>query len=171
MLARVLPVLSLAVLLVGCPGDEPTPITEVPTDEPTPVEDPAIVGVWVSEGTDVSPLLALFNTVAVDATFNADGSYTVVSTDAADTMVTFTGTYTVDDSTMPHTIALEQGSPSAASVSGIWEVDAGVLTYEVIQTTPDLGFAPPTVALGFGSSSGPNLAADANIQIFRTAAQ
>lgn len=170
MFNRYVPFAALAlVVLAGCPEDEPTVVEPTATDEP--MEDPAIVGDWVSEGDDVSPLLVLFATATIDATFAADGSYTVVQTDTSDASVTYTGTYTVDESTDPATIVVTQTSPTAATASGIWAVEAdGSLRYEVIQTTPDIGFMPPTVEAGFGSSSGPNLAADANIQVFQPVA-
>lgn len=167
MLNRYVPFAAFALVLAGCPAEE----TTAPTATEEPMEDPAIVGDWVSEGDDVSPLLTLFATVAVDATFLADGSYTVVTTDSSDASVTYTGTYTVDESTDPATITVEQAAPTAATATGIWAIETdGSMRYEIIQTTPDIGFMPPTVAGGFGSSSGPNLAADANIQVFQPVA-
>ena len=104
----------------------------------------------------------------IDAEFNADGSYEVISTDSAGTETTFTGTYTVDSSTNPASITLEQTAPTTVTSEGIWTVDPdGVLYYEVVQTTPDQGFGAPTPETGFGGTSGAGVQANSNIQVFR----
>lgn len=154
------------VTLVGCP---PAETTDDPTDTPTVVEDPAIVGTWLSEGDDIADFLAgpPLNAVRIDAEFMADGSYLVTSTDGDGTEIDFVGTYTVDESTDPATIVLEQTSPTTATSEGIWQVDGGVLTYEVAQTVPEVaGVTPPTVEGGFGSTSGGAFGM-MNVQIFR----
>jgi hypothetical protein len=73
----------------------------------------------------------------------------------------------VDASTSPGSITLTQASPYAATAVGIYQVDGDTLTYEVVQTLPDYGFTPPTSETGFGSTSGPGLDADVNIQIYQ----
>lgn len=160
-----------AVLSTGCPSVDDGDTDPVATDTdvtpaPTQTED-GIHGDWVSAGDDVSTLLA-FSYEQIDASFESDGTYLVVATDGDGGTTDFAGTYVVDISTTPPTIVLTQTTPTAAVAEGIWQVEAdGSLTYEVIQTTPDIGFAPPTPAGGFGSSSGPGLAAGANVQIYR----
>jgi hypothetical protein len=143
-------------------------VDTVDTMDTTPAPEEAILGSWVSAGADVAPLLTLFGVVQVDATFNADGTYSVTSLDGAGTPTNFSGTYTVAVDTTPHTIVTEQTVPSVLTAEGIWQVDAmDVMSYEVVQTTPDLGFAAPTPAGGFGSTSGPGLNPGDNVQVFR----
>ena len=120
-----------------------------------------LVGTWVSEGDDVAPGLAgnpAFPVESIDATFNADGSYTVVATNTDGVAVTFTGNYETSASANGRirTIVLEQSTPSQVTSTGIYEVseDRSELTYEVIQTEPALqGFTAPTAAAGFGSTA------------------
>lgn len=155
--------LSFALLLGGCPEV----ITE-PTDsgeEPVLIEA-EIVGDWLSSGDDVSAYLRTFSIVEVTASFRDDGSYEVLSETTDGTVNTLTGTYTVDTSTDPATVSINQDTPYNASVEGIWAVDGDVLTYEIVQTSPTVGnVAPPTVEGGFGSSVG--IDEGDNIQIFQ----
>ncbi|HQU97021.1 MAG TPA: hypothetical protein PLO39_12810, partial [Saprospiraceae bacterium] len=55
-----------------------------------------------------------------------------------------------------YTIKLNQTSPTALTAEGIFEVSADnkTMKYEVVQTEPSLGIAPPTAAGGFGSTAG-----------------
>jgi hypothetical protein len=136
--------------------------TPAETDDSEAPSSSAIVGDWVSQGDDVAELLAgpPGNTVRIDATFSADGSYEAVAESQDGSTFTFVGEYTVDDSTDPSTIEIAQSAPYPATVQGIWAVEGGVLTYDIV----DVAFGtPPTVAGGFGSSS----AGAANIQTYR----
>jgi hypothetical protein len=155
-----------ALFATGCPSVDDTDDTD---GNATPVFiDAAIVGTWVSTGGDISPLFAGLNIVELNATFNDDGTYTATSEDSGGTVSTFTGTYSVDDSAEPASIALVQESPYGAGVTGIWQIEGdGSLTYEVVQTTPDIGFVAPTPATGFGSTSGPGINAGDNVQTYR----
>jgi hypothetical protein len=140
--------------------------TDTDTDVPDPAD--AIHGSWVSEGEDLAPLFVLFSFTRIDATFDDDGTYAVSSLDAAGATIDYTGTYVVSVDTEPHTIVLEQATPTAATASGIWQVDdADVLTYEVTQTVPDQGFVPPTPEGGFGSTVAAGLNPGDNVQVFR----
>lgn len=121
-----------------------------------PASDP-IVGTWTSEGTNVAPgLRATLKTKKIVATFNANKTYTVVATDSSNASVTYTGTFTAtaNSSTTIRTIVLQQATPTAVTSTGIYQVSGiGLLTYEVIQTTPAItGFTAPTYDLGFGST-------------------
>lgn len=159
------PFLALAsMLLVGCPEVDPEPTA---TDDPEPTIESPIVGDWISSGDDVSALLQSINTVEVTASFMDDGTYEVISTDDQGGTYSFTGTFTVDDTTTPMGIVVTQETPFQAVAEGIWTVEGTTLTYEVTQTSPDIGFAPPTVEGGFGSTTGPNLATGDNTQIFQ----
>lgn len=161
-------VLALSAL-AGCPPatEDTDPATD--TDDLPGTEVPAIEGMWLSENADVAPLLANppLNIVSIDAEFMGDGSYTVTTTDMDGAMVDFLGTYTIDESSDPATIVLTQTTPTNATSEGIWDVDGGVLTYEVAQTSPEIpGVTAPTPAGGFGSTSGGALGMD-NVQVFR----
>lgn len=119
-----------------------------------------IYGTWVSEGANVAPLLvALFATAKIEATFNQNGSYTVIQTDTSGASFTLTGTFTMTKSTVDNIFELtaEQTSPAALTSSGIFEVYADSspfnMKYEIVQTTPDIGATPPTPAGGFGSTN------------------
>lgn len=122
----------------------------------------ALTGQWRSEGADLSPLLVAGGVVRVDATFEAGGDYEVFTRLSDDSSWTLVGSYTLDASREPGTVALEQTSPWADSVAGIWRVRAGVLTWDVVSLA--LG-TPATPDGGFGSSS----AGDDNIQTYRRA--
>jgi hypothetical protein len=125
-------------------------------------------GTWVSEGDDISALLAYFEVVRVEATFGGDGRYAVVSTDAEGAVTTFTGSYTTDRATIPHGIVLTQTTPTSATAEGIWQVSDATLAYEVVQTSPAVGCSPPTPDGGFGSTRcSPPLNRNANVQTFR----
>lgn len=128
----------------------------------------SIVGEWLSEGEDISELFAgaPFSYVSIVATFGGDGSYTVVATNDEGQVGTLTGTYTVDTSTEPGAITLEQATPYAATAVGIWDVEGDTLTYEVVQTVPDYGYVPPTPETGFGTTSGPNIDPGVNVQVY-----
>lgn len=145
-----LSILFLAIVMTGCNKDEN------PVVPPTPTADP-LVGVWVSEGTDVAPgLVSVSKTKRIVATFNANKTYKVVSTDSSNVQVTFEGTWTYTDNTGStiKTITLSQTVPTSLTSTGIFEVStSGNLTYEVIQTNPAItGFTAPTAAEGFGST-------------------
>jgi|GEM_PF-980401 len=122
---------------------------------------PLLVGTWRAEGLDVSPGLygnPAFPTRRIDATFNADNTYTVVATNDTGISVTFTGTWalTGDVNARIRGLRLNQSSPSTLVSTGIYAAAAGGATmqYEVIQTEPAItGFTAPTVAGGFGSTA------------------
>jgi hypothetical protein len=138
---------------------------------PPPPQD-AIVGTWLAEGfttvgtaqvPNVSPLLfgAPFNTRRIRATFNANGTYTVVTTDSAGTNATLTGTWTTSAADTAgitiRNITVNQTSPSTVTSRGIYQVttDGGVIRmlYEIAQVEPPLqGVTPPTPRGGFGST-------------------
>ncbi len=131
-------------------------------------ETGGLLGQWVSEGADLSVLLGgePFLYVRVDATFDAAGSYEVVGEDADGTLWPLIGTWSATEGT-PGTITLEQTEPYVATATGIWQVDGGALSYEVVQISPDYGFQPPTPGSGFGSSTGPGLTPGMNVQTYR----
>lgn len=122
-------------------------------DDIDPV-DP-IVGDWISEGDNVAQgLQDLVNTESITASFSEDNSYVVVSVDESGSEVTFTGTYETGEETSSgiRSIRLEQAQPVSVVSEGIFEIDGNTMTYEVIQTDPDIGATAPTVEGGFGST-------------------
>lgn len=129
----------------------------------------SLVGDWVSTGADLSPLFAgdPFNYVSIQASFSADGSYTVVGQDEAGATYDFSGTFTVDESTDPGAIVQRQTVPYAATTEGIFAVTGEELVYEVVQTDPDYGYTPPTPTTGFGSTAGPGLTEGLNVQTYQ----
>lgn len=166
--------------LTGCMQDDWDGETDTDvvndTDTTEDTDDTVItadgfVGSWRSEGADLSGLFAAdpFNYERVDADFEANGDYTVFAVDADNAEYTLVGTYTLDDSTTPGTVSLHQSSPYEAIASGIWQLEDSdaTLRYEVVQTTPDYGFVPPTPTSGFGSTTGPNLTEGVNVQVYR----
>lgn len=116
----------------------------------------AIVGVWLSQGaTNVAPgLQQLTKTAKIDAVFEANATYNVVATDSTGSAVTYTGTYVLGEETATgiRTITLAQTAPTSVTSEGIFQIDGNTMTYEVIQTSPDIGASAPTVDGGFGST-------------------
>lgn len=167
--------MTLFLALLACApddwnGDDYVPDTTVDTtDTGDTSSGDGFVGTWRSQGADLSPLFAAdpFNYALVDASFRGNGSYQVDATDADGAEYTLVGTYTSDESTDPAAIALLQSEPYEAIASGIYSVAGDTLTYEIVQTSPDYGFVPPTPTTGFGSTSGPNMDEGVNVQTYR----
>lgn len=120
-----------------------------------------IYGTWVSEGSNVAPLLvSLFKVVKITATFNTNGSYTVTQEDSSGATLDLTGTFTVQKSDVGdiYNIVLDQTTPSVLTATGIYFIASlstpMEMSYEVVQTTPDIGATPPTAEGGFGSTNG-----------------
>lgn len=129
-------------------------------DEGTgPAKTDEIVGTWVSTGTNI-PLglrMAPIKAKNIVATFNANNTYTVVSTDSSNANTTFTGTWTSaagSTAGVIRAISLSQATPAALTSQGIFQVTGTTMKYEVIQTSPAIqGVTAPTVSGGFGSSA------------------
>ena len=146
--------------IIGCKEEDDAVVTPV-------AKDP-IVGTWVSEGLNVPFGLrsAPFKVKKITATFNENKSYTVVQVDSANVQTTFTGTITYTESTSSDTvtasttkgakiynIVANQATPTVVTSTGIYAISGTNMTYEIIQTSPNLGVSPPTPAAGFGSTS------------------
>lgn len=124
---------------------------------------------YQSSGSDVAPLLsAFFGADSIYARFNLDNTYLVEQYDTNSVLITFTGTFSQTESNIDGIwdITLNQSSPSALTAVGIFEINNTTLTYEVVQTDPDIGAIPPTASAGFGSSNGGQLGTT-NIQVFQ----
>ncbi len=129
-----------------------------------------IQGKWQSSGTDVAPLLVnLFQIDSIYAEFNTNMTYSVRQWDASGAdLGTLSGTYTQSKSSTGNiwNITVEQTSPSALRSEGIFEIETGVMRYEIVQTEPSLGVAPPTAEGGFGSTGG-GAFGTSNIQVYK----
>ncbi len=128
------------------------------TDSGTPKSD-ELVGTWVSTGTNI-PLglrMAPIKAKNIVATFNANNTYTVVSTDSSNANTTMTGTWSagaITNTGVLRAITVNQATPAALTSTGIFQVTSTTMKYEVIQTSPAIqGVSAPTVAGGFGSSA------------------
>ena len=128
-------------------------------DDDDDVQPATLAGNWLSEGSDVAPLLVeLTNAVSITATFT-DDTFTVWTTDGDGQEVNQTGVYTAEPSGVGdiYNIILEQTTPQSITVSGIYEIDNSVspaiMRYEVVQTSPSVGAQEPTADLGFGGTS------------------
>ncbi len=133
----------------------------------------AIMGKWLSEGTNVAPLLVTyFNVAKVTAEFKTDYTYIVNQFNIGNTTTTpnliFRGTYQINKSVVGNiwTIDINQAEPYVATAAGIFEIKTNpeVLWYEIVQTSGTQN-TPPTPAGGFGSSNGGTLGT-INIQKF-----
>jgi len=151
---------------------KPMEVSEI-LETNTAAKDLGIIGKWVSEGTNVAPLLVTyFNVLKVDAEFKSDFTYNVNQFNVGNTTTTpdiiFKGTYEIAKSTTGNiwTITCNQELPYVAIASGIFEIKTSpeLLWYEVVQTSGTQN-VPPTPAAGFGSSNGGTLGV-LNVQKF-----
>ncbi len=155
--------ISAAILVSGCKkSDEEAKYN--------PAND-GLIGTWLSAGDNVAVLLSLyFGVDSITAVFNENNTYSVVSY-AEGTPTNYSGTFvqTKPASGTIWNIKLLQSAPTAVTSEGIFEITGThpdfLLTYEVVQTEPNIGATPPTAEAGFGSSSGGALG-DMNIQKF-----
>jgi hypothetical protein len=121
--------------------------------------DACLVGVhgeWESSGTNIATILVPFASKIV-ATFNTDGTYSVLQTDLAGAEITLTGTFVQSESSVAGVwdITLNQSAPTQLTAQGIFTFDGALLKYEVAQIDPAItGVTPPTAAGGLGSTSG-----------------
>lgn len=121
-----------------------------------------VIGRWYSSGTNVSALLrgAPFLTDSIYVEFKDNFTFRVEAYTAARVMTLFTGTFAQQQSPVSGiwTITLQQNVPTAGVSEGIfqihWDENPIRMRYEILQTTPALGFAPPTPQAGFGSTAG-----------------
>jgi hypothetical protein len=111
-----------------------------------------------------------FGTDSIYAEFSTDMTYVVEQFDTSGAKLTLTGTYTQTESAVSGIweIELNQSTPSALISEGIFQVENdNRMTYEVVQTDPNIGATPPTAADGFGSSGfGGQALGAANIQYY-----
>lgn len=154
---------SASILFAGCKKSEEE-------GKYNPSND-GIIGTWLSKGDNVADLLSIYFAVdSITATFNENNTYSVVSYSGG-TPTNYSGTFvqTKPASGSIWNIKLLQSTPTAVTSEGIFEITGThpsfLLTYEVVQTEPNIGATAPTADAGFGSSSGGALG-DTNIQKF-----
>ena len=142
-------VIALAALAAGACGKSSTGPDSQKTDE--------LVGTWVSTGTNVPLGLRALKVKAITATFNANNTYSVLSTDSSNNVTTMTGTWSagaITTSGVIRAITVNQGSPTTLTSQGIFQVTGTGMRYEVIQVQPALqGWTAPTITGGFGSTA------------------
>ncbi|MDX9848214.1 MAG: hypothetical protein RBT74_14625 [Tenuifilaceae bacterium] len=145
--------LLLAVVFTGCKKDDENNDNEIPQGD-------KVEGVWLSSGTDVSPLLAYNGFSSINAEFKADGTYTVIGNLTAGGAINFVGVYeqTKSDVEGIYNIKLIQSAPSSAISEGILQItvenQVRIMVYEVAQVDPSVaGVTAPTAEAGFGSTS------------------
>ncbi len=123
-----------------------------------------IVGVWLSAGANVAPLL---NTIfagsggvdSIYATFNSDNTYSVRQVNGDLTVINYSGTYSNQKSSVGNIYSLvaNQTTPSVATSEGIYEIDRTqtphFMQYEVVLISGTQNVAP-TPETGFGSTNG-----------------
>lgn len=136
----------ITISFIACSEDEKLP-TETTTAD-------AWVGVWLSSGTDVAPLLvSLFNYDSVRVTLAEDKTVILESHVKDGAWSTLNGVYSVTKSAegSVHKISINY---TAFEQEGIIEITSGSpdkLKLEAVQTTPDIGATPRTPESGFGS--------------------
>jgi hypothetical protein len=103
----------------------------------------------------VAPLLTTFAD-SIIATFETNNTY-VVDQWKGGSKTTLTGTFVQTKSGTGNiwNIVLNQSTPTTLTAEGMFEVTDNdtKMKYEVVQTNPAIGAAPPTPAGGFGSST------------------
>lgn len=128
----------------------------------------AFEGTWVSEGSNIAPLLvALFNYDRVVVEFTAAGTVSLTTRVSGGSESTINGTYAItEDGTGSKIYEIAIIYPSFEQ-GGIVELDTSLspneMKLEVVQTVPDIGATVPTPAAGFGAD--PALM-DSNIQVY-----
>ena len=124
---------------------------------------------WQSSGTNVATLLAgdPFNVDSIYVEFDELTYHVEQFSGGVQTILEGSYSQTASGVGEIWNIILIQSVPSALTAEGIFEIsaDGNTLTYEVLQTEPDLGFTAPTAAAGFGSTNGGTFA-DWNIQVY-----
>jgi len=150
-----LPVLAVVLLLmVSCDPEE-----IITPDDPKL----AITGVWTAGGTDIAPLLA-DSITQITMRFKADSTYIIEITNSSGLNSSSSGIFSVDkDGGLNdiYPVSLSQTLPSGATLKGIFEINEVIepeeMTFELVQTTPNIGFTPPTAGDGFGSTNNGDL--------------
>ena len=151
-------VLSGLLIFASCSKDSTSPEDDARTPE-------VWEGTWLSAGANVAPLLVAFYD-SVRVVFG-ENTVSLASHVPGGAWTTSEGTYTVTKSQTGDIHVIDIIYP-AFEQSGIFQVIAAnpdTFKLEAVQTVPDLGATPPTVAAGFGSTSG-GAFGTMNIQVY-----
>jgi len=133
------------------------------------LQDPGITGSWVSTGENLSALFGQFGFDSVKIVYGHDGKYTYTSITTGGMKNVLTGTYVQEKipGNAIRKIRMDQQSPVAATIEGIFQLENGVpvrMIYETAQTEPAVaGLTPPTPEAGFGSTG---LTGSDNTQVY-----
>lgn len=122
----------------------------------TYTREDALVGTWVSEGSNIAPILVtLFNYDLVVVEFTEVGTVSLTTRVAGQSPSTIDGTYAVTEDGTGSKIYEIDIIYAAFEQGGIVEIDAAAspdeMKLEVVQTVPDIGATVPTPAAGFGA--------------------
>ncbi|NUM79934.1 hypothetical protein HUU42_03930 [bacterium] len=150
-------ILSAFVVMVACSDDDNNGS-----------DQSGIAGVWLSEGTNVAPLLntifaaaggvdSIYATFATSDTSGNTGTYSVRQVNGNSSVVSYSGTYTETKSIVDniYAITINQSIPSVTENGGIFEIynaNPDSMKYEVVLLTGTSNVAP-TPAGGFGSTN------------------
>ncbi len=118
------------------------------------VEVDAWVGTWLSAGPNVAPLLAaLFNYDSVRVELTEQNTVKTSSHVKDGAWNTVEGTFAVTESASGdvHTVKFIYSAFEQEGIFQIIDATPDTLKLEVVQTLPDIGATPRTVATGFGS--------------------
>ncbi len=122
------------------------------------LNDPGIIGYWVSAGENLSELFRQFGFDSVSMLCRYDGTYVYTSVTTGGIRNVLTGTFVQQKNPgiAIRTIRLNQQTPVAATAEGIFLPENGdpvTMKYETAQTEPAVtGLTPPTPEAGFGST-------------------
>jgi len=122
-----------------------------------------VVGFWTAGSVDIAPILA-DSISLMTLRFRTDSTFTITQTNIDGLITSFSGSYSVakdNGSNDIYPIFLDRTSPINAKFAGIFEINDVIepeeLTFEMVQTMPNIGFTPPTTEFGFGSTNDGNL--------------
>ncbi|MBI2418523.1 MAG: hypothetical protein HYV28_11620 [Ignavibacteriales bacterium] len=127
-----------------------------------------ITGTFVSEGSNLSTLLKsqAYRVKKLTLKVESNGAYTITQIDSSNITYTFTGVCQLSESSnydyssysntygaKLYNITFTQANPTVVTSTGIVAFGNNTLTYECVQTSPQItGVTAPTAAGGFGSS-------------------
>lgn len=156
-LASALILSAFVVMIVSCSDDDNNGS-----------DQSGIAGVWLSEGTNVAPLLntifaaaggvdSIYATFAASDTSGNTGTYSVRQVNGNSSVVSYSGTYAETKSTVGniYSLTINQSIPAVTENGGIFEIynaNPDSMKYEVVLLTGTSNVAP-TPAGGFGSTN------------------
>jgi hypothetical protein len=112
------------------------------------------IGTWLSAGDDVAPLLVtLFNYDSVRVTMNENNTVVLETHPAGGAWSSISGVYAVDTKAGGiRSISISYPTFEQEGIIEVFAASPDSMWLEVVQTVPDIGATPPTVADGFGAN-------------------